>query len=191
MKTYTYTVLLRRVLNLLYRIDPTEPFHSTVGVTYYILGFERYLLDQERIEAGSNRLFRAIRGMKEVLAEQDIPFLLLVLPSRFVFEGHAPQHSSFARGLVERTLQWAKSSEIPHLDCSEILGQGGGSSLYFDFAHLTAEGNRVLGQALYAEVLHRFPQLGNSSRGLRKDSDSRSPVRQASSQPPERKRISP
>ncbi len=99
-KTYTYTVLLRRVLNLLYRIDPTEPFHSTPGVTYYILGFERYLLDQERIEAGWDRLFRAIQGMQEVLAERDIPFLLLVLPSRFVFEEHAPQHSNFARGLA-------------------------------------------------------------------------------------------
>ncbi len=162
-KTYTYTVLLHRVLNLLYRIDPTEPFHSTAGVTYYILGFERYLLDQERIEAGWKRLFRAVEGMHQVLAEQEIPFLLLVLPSRFVFEEHAPQHSRFARGLVQRTLEWAESAQIPHLDCTDALGQGGGSSLYFDFAHLTAEGNRVLGQALYAEVVSRFPDLGRSN----------------------------
>ncbi len=171
-KTYTYTVLLRRVLNLLYRIDPTEPFHSTAGVTYYILGFERYLLDQERIEAGWKRLFGAVQGMHEVLAKRDIPFLLLVLPSRFVFEEHAPQHSRFARALVQRTLQWAESRQIPHLDCTDVLGQGGGGSLYFDFAHLTSEGNQVLGQALYEEVARRFPQLGRSSRGLRKDSDS-------------------
>ena len=161
-KTYTYTVLLRRVLNLLYRIDPTEPFHSTVGVTYYLLGFERYLLDQQRIEAGWKRLFGAVEGIHEVLAKQDIPFLLLILPSRFVFEKHAPQHARFARGLVQRTLEWAKSHQIPHLDCTDVLGQGGGERLYFDFAHLTAEGNRVLGQALHGEVVRRFPDLGRS-----------------------------
>ena len=166
-KTYTYTVLLRRVLNLLYRIDPTEPFHSTAGVTYYLLGFERYLLDQDRIEAGWNRLFGAIQGIHEILSERDIPFLLLVLPSRFVFEKHAPLHSRFARGLVQRTLDWAESHKIPHLDCTEVLATGGGTNLYFDFAHLTEEGNRVLGQALNKELSHRFPQL----RGVEGDAD--------------------
>ena len=158
-KTYTYTVLLRRVLNLLYRINPTEPFHSNAGVTYYILGFERYLLDEARIELGWNRLFRAVLAIQKILAKQDIPFLLIILPSRFVFEERAPQHSRFARALVERALSWAQSHQVPHLDCTDLLRKGGGAKLYFDFAHLTAEGNRVLGEALDREIRHRLPEL--------------------------------
>ena len=64
-KTYTYTVLVRRILNLLYRLSPSEPFASTEGVTYYSLGFDRYLLDNERIEEGWKRLFGALEKTQQ------------------------------------------------------------------------------------------------------------------------------
>lgn len=157
-KTYTYTVLLRKSLESLYRIFPTEPFHSGRGLTYYAMGYEKFLLDRNRIEAGWKRLFDALEGSRILLERQRIPLLVLLIPARHVFEQHAPAHARFARNLMDRAIEQCESRQIPFLNPSVDLGEAGGAGLYFDFAHLTSEGNRITGEALAREIRRRYLQ---------------------------------
>lgn len=171
-KTYTYTVLLRKLLESLHRISPTEPFRSTRGLTYYAMGYEKFLLDRERIDAGWTRLFGALGGIRDLLERERIPFLLLLIPSRFVFRKEAPEHALFARELMDRAIEQCRSRQIPYLDPSRDLRQAGGPELYFDFAHLTGEGNRVTGQALAREIRRRYLGAGGTTpAGGRQSSD--------------------
>ena len=173
-KTYIYTVLLRKVLESLYRIRPTEPFHSTRGLTYYAMGYEKFLLDRHRIDAGWSRLFGALEGIRELLERERIPFLVMLVPSRFVFQKDAPEHAAFARKLMDRAIELCRSRQIPYLDLSPDLRQAGGPELYFDFAHLTAEGNRTTGRVLARELRRRFPGAGRTETRTGSATDSQS-----------------
>jgi lysophospholipase L1-like esterase len=149
-KSYVYTDLLRRSLNLFYRLSPTEPFKSQPekGIGYYSLGFDRFLLNEQRIESGWERMFEALHQTRRMVEDRGASFLLLIVPSRYLFEEHAGPWQSFAAGLVQRAAATAAERDIPFLDLSPYVGRGGGTNLYFDFAHLTEEGNRVVGEAL-------------------------------------------
>ena len=162
-KTYTYTVLLRKTLESLYRIAPTEPFHSTRGLTYYAMGYEKFLLDRQRIDSGWRRLFGALEGLRDLLERERVPFLLILVPSRFVFQKEAPEHALFARKLMDRALEQCRSRKIPYLDLSHDLEQAGGSELYFDFAHLTSEGNGIVGRVLARELRRRSLGIGEAN----------------------------
>lgn len=159
-KTYTHTVLLRRLLNLLYKIHPVEPFHSRPGVTYYSLGFDRYLLSEERIESGWKKMFLALKATRELAAQRNIAFLLLIVPGRYIFEEDSGAYGRFAQQLVERSVKWAGSHGIPCLDLTAAIQTGGGAQLYFDFAHLTAEGNAVIGDEVAEYLLSELKGLG-------------------------------
>ncbi len=172
-KTYTYTVLLRKLLESLYRIRPTEPFHSTRGLTYYAMGYEKFLLDRHRIDAGWRRLFRALEGIRDLLERERIPFLVMLVPSRFVFQKDVPEHAAFARKLMDRAIKLCRSRKIPHLDPSPDLRQAGGSELYFDFAHLTGEGNRITGRVLARELRRRYLGVGRTRNESDTSTDSR------------------
>jgi hypothetical protein len=157
-KTYTYTVFVRRLLNLLFRIYPTEPFYSVPGSTvYYNLGFDRFVLDVERIEAGWQRLFGALGAMHQLLEEQQIPFLLMILPSSYTYQNGGDQQR-VASGLLERAVSMAKERHLPYLALNEAIEEGGGERLFLDFVHLTKEGNRVVGEALSE---HLFQMMGS------------------------------
>jgi hypothetical protein len=169
-KTYTYTIFVRRLLNLLYRIYPTEPFHSVPGSTvYYTLGFDRFVLDQERIEAGWQRLFGALDAMHQLLKEQQIPFLVMILPSSYIFQNGGDQ-KQFASRLLEKAVSRAEEKQLPYLALTEALRQGGGERLFMDFVHLNEEGNRVVGEALSD---HLIQMLGPQSAG---DSTEKGPI---------------
>lgn len=147
-RTYVYTDLARRFFNLANRLSP----HPGPGLTYYTLGFDRWLLTEERIESGWQSMFDTLQASHRFLKVKQIPFLLLIMPSRFIFEDQAPQHRDFARSLVERAVQMSRQRDLPFLDMTEPIRRGGGASLFFDFAHLTAQGNRVVGNRLAGEV---------------------------------------
>ncbi len=151
-KTYTYTLLLRRVLDKLYQWFPTEPFHSRSGVTYFNLGFDRYALDEEKIEAGWERLFDALEQTSQYLGERKIPFLVTILPSRYIFQEPSP-YQEFARGLLNRAVKMAQERRIPHLEVDQELAAAGGAKIYFDFAHPDQVGNRVIGERIAERAL--------------------------------------
>ena len=149
-RTYLYTDLVRRYLNLLYHLFPSRPFgqQKEMGGCYYNLGFDRYLLDEERIESGWRKTFRSLSAIGRLLEKNGIRFFLLIMPSRYVFEQDAGRWRDFATRLMERASREATQKSIPHLDLTEPIKKGGGETLYFDFVHLTEEGNRVVGEAL-------------------------------------------
>jgi lysophospholipase L1-like esterase len=155
-KTYTYTVLLRRVLNLMYRLNPTEPFASGEGITYYSLGFDRYLLDQARIEAGWERTFAALEKTQALVRDHGADFLLLIMPTQYMFDRGSAEYGRFARRLVERATSEARKRKLAYVDFTEAMETAGGASLYFDFAHPTVEGNQVIGRKLSEELVPRL-----------------------------------
>ena len=154
-RTYIYTVTARRILNLLDRLRPREPGDNRI---YYSLGFDRRLLTAERIEEGWRRLFGALEGTSELLREEGIPFLLMIAPSRYLYED-IPAYTDPARRAAARASEWARAKAIPVLDLTQAIGEAGGKSLFFDFAHLTPEGNRVVGELLADHVSARLPGL--------------------------------
>jgi hypothetical protein len=167
-KTYTYTIFVRRLLNLLYRIYPTEPFHSISGSTvYYNLGFDRFVLDEERIESGWQRLFGALSSIYQLLEEREIPFLLMILPSSYIYQEGGDQRV-FASGLLERAISLAEENRLPYLALTQALQAGGGEKLFMDFVHLKEEGNRVVGEAL-AEHLFQMLDLPSGSDSAEND----------------------
>lgn len=148
-RTYTYTLLLRRALNLLDRWSPSKSVFSQPGATYYSLGFDRFLLTDKRIEEGWQRLFGALEATSQLLQRRGIPFLLLILPSRYVFNGDARPYQQFASRLLQRAQRLARERGIPYLEFKEEMAANGGANLYLDFAHPTAGGNQVIGEKLF------------------------------------------
>ena len=165
-RTYVYTDLLRRFLYLRYRLNPTEPFHSQPqkGTSYYSLGFDRYLLDEQRIETGWTKTFGALQQTSELLKMRNTRFLLMILPSRYMFNDSAPEWQSFASNLVRRACDMAEKKRIPYVNMTEAIRQGGGTRLFMDFAHLNEEGNRVVGQALSGLIQQALSENGADSR---------------------------
>ncbi|MDA2935520.1 hypothetical protein MYX82_14465 [Acidobacteria bacterium AH-259-D05] len=153
-KTYTYTVFIRRLFNLLYRISPTEPFGSVSGATvYYTLGFDKFVLDEDRIEAGWQRLFGALDAIHKLLQDRQIPFLLMIMPSIYIYQNNGDQ-TRFASDLLRRAISMAEERQLPYLNLTRPVREGGGEKLFLDFAHLTKEGNRVVGEALSERLFH-------------------------------------
>jgi hypothetical protein len=152
-RTYTYVELSRRLLDLLYRFSPSEPFHSDPSVTYYILGYDRYLLDQTRIEYGWTHLFGAIQATHEMLREQGVEFLLLIMPSRYIYDRSSGRNmDSFARSLVDRAAAVAGEKGIPYINLTDTVAAGGGDKVYLDSIHLNEQGNLLVGTALYEHL---------------------------------------
>jgi hypothetical protein len=152
-RTYTYVELSRRFFDLLYRFSPTEPFHSDPSVTYYILGYDRYLLDQKRIEYGWTHLFGALQATHEMLREQGVPFLLMIMPSRYIYDRSSGRNMDrFAWSLVDRAVAAAGEKGIPYLNLTDTIAAGGGDKLYLDSIHLNEKGNLLVGTALYEHL---------------------------------------
>ena len=155
-KTYTYVELSRRMLTLLYNRASAKPFPADPGVAYYTLGYEWYLLDQQRLESGWTRLFGALKATRDLLESKQIPSLLMIMPSRFVFAGSPddPQRR-FAEGLVARAVDFAKQNGISYFDFTGVIGAAGGEKVFLDTVHLNVEGNLAVGNALFDRLKAR------------------------------------
>lgn len=143
-RTYLYTQLARRGLYLGRRLGLlTGPAHPA----YYSLGFDAGLLTRRRLEEGWRRLEASLAAMYRLCRENSIGFLLLVSPARYIFES-AGSFTEEAEAAHRRLLGWSARQRIPAVDLAPFLEEAGGAQLYFDFAHLTVEGNRVVGEVL-------------------------------------------
>ena len=152
-KTYTYVELSRRILNLLYQNALVKPFPTDTGSTYYTLGHEGYLLDEQRIESGWKRLLGATKAINDLLHSQEVSFLLMVMPARFAFEGdESNPRRRFSQALVDRTTRFAIENDIPYLDFTEAVGSAGGPSAFVDTLHLNEAGNRAVGIELFEYI---------------------------------------
>lgn len=162
-KTYVYTDFLRRWLTLMFRIAPSEPFahEKRDGVTYYNLGFDKYELDNDRLAGGWRKAFGALKGLQALCEERHVPFRVLIMPSRYMFEPKGGKRKEFATDLMRRGVARAAELGLPYIDFTNPVAGGGGTDLYYDFAHMTAQGNHVVGDALFraagSEILDRIP----------------------------------
>lgn len=155
-KSYLYTEFIRRLLFLGNRLFPRGVFHDEPGAqVYYSLGFDQYLLTSDRIESGWTRLFGALKGIQTFCRKNDIDFVLMLMPSRYLFENKEP-YTSYAAKIFKRAVHMANAHNLPMLDISTVLEKEGGESLFFDFAHLTVEGNKAVGNALAEELSTRL-----------------------------------
>ena len=152
-KTYTYVEFSRRVLDLLYQQAAVKPFPDGANAIYYTQGYEWYLLDRERIESGWQKVLKAVKGTHELLRQQDVRFVLMIMPSRFVYDGDPgnPQRR-LARELVERAVAFADRNGIPYMDLTETIEGAGGSAGFLDTVHLNEQANLAVGRALYDRI---------------------------------------
>jgi hypothetical protein len=155
-RTYLGTVLVRRWLNLWERFGHGEMAEASL----YTLGFDRSRLTRERLAAGWERGFGALEAARTLTRDAGIPFLLLVMPSRYLYQ-NAGELTRSAERLYVRAVQEAERRGLPFVGMRDALGAGGGAGLFLDFAHLTPEGNRVVGEVL-AEHLRGI--LENAAR---------------------------
>jgi hypothetical protein len=152
-KTYTYVEFSRRVLNLLYQQATVKPFPAGANGVYYTLDHERYLLDRERIESGWQKVLKAVKGIHELLRKRDVEFVLMIMPSRFVYEGDPGNpEQEFAGALVERAVAFADRNGIPYMDLTETIRAAGGTAVFLDTVHLNEQANLAVGKALYGWI---------------------------------------
>jgi lysophospholipase L1-like esterase len=149
-KTYTYIELSRGLFNLLYRLAPPKPLPPDSGGVYYVMGHEAYLMDQTRIESGWARMLASLKAVNDLLRLHDVSPLVVIMPSRFAFDPptESPQNR-FARGLVNRAVEFARQNDIPYLDLTETIAAVGGEKVYLDTVHPNEKGNLAVGSALY------------------------------------------
>ncbi len=147
-KTYLYTDLIRRVLNLAQRIDPQAPWSERQGAAvYYSLGFDKFLLDTARLEEGNKRLFAALSGTARLLESRNIKYVIMIMPSRYLYQ-EAYDYTLFASEVYQNALRSAADMNLPFLDMYGTIKENGGEKLFLDFAHLTEEGNKAVGLEL-------------------------------------------
>lgn len=146
-RTYLGTVLVRRWLNLWERFGHTEMAEASL----YTLGFDRSRLTQERLEAGWERMFGALEATRALTRDAGIPFLLLVMPSRYLYQD-AGELTRSAERLYTRAVQEAARRRLPFVALRDALADRGGAVFFLDFAHLTPEGNRVVGEVLAEQL---------------------------------------
>lgn len=151
-KTYLYTNLTRRVLNLAQRISPRAPWSERPGTrVYYSLGFDRFLLDRSRLEEGHNRLFAALSGTVRLLEAEGIKCVIMIMPSRYLYQD-AYDYTLVASELYKNAVESAREMNLPFLDMYGTIKENGSEDLFLDFAHLTAEGNKAVGLELYNQL---------------------------------------
>ena len=151
-KTYLYTNLARRTLNLAQKISPQAPWREREGArVFYSLGFDQFLLDEARLEEGHKRLFAALSGTLRLLDEAGIECVIMIMPSRYLYQD-AYDYTLFASELYSRALSTAREMNLPFLDMYGTIEKQGGTDLFIDFAHLTSEGNRAVGLELFSQI---------------------------------------
>lgn len=131
-----------------------EPlFSNGRDVYYYHLGFDKFLLSEQAIADGFDRLFESARGIERFLQRHDIRFLLVILPSRFAFFDN--QYRDASLEVFHRAQDRAGELDLSFISLFDLLRAEGGERLFLDFCHPTASGNRAIASALYP-VLSRW-----------------------------------
>ena len=157
-KTYVYTDLLRRWLNLMYRLFPSEPFRAQerTGVCCYNLGFDQYVLERKKARIGLGENIRGVEGHARASAGGGHPVSCFDFPRSLHVQRQRPGLGCLCGQSDAQSGQPVPRAGAAFSGLTPAVKEGGGTSLYFDFAHMTAAGNRVVGDALF----HRLrPQL--------------------------------
>jgi lysophospholipase L1-like esterase len=145
-RTKVYAKISRWVGRLLHRLRPNPLFSAESPLLYYSHSSDRYFLTAAELARGFDRLFDTLAAIQHYLAARDIHFLVILLPSQYAYA--PPEYREAARELLRRGEERARELGIPFVSLGEALGNAGGAELFMDFCHPTADGNRVIAQAL-------------------------------------------
>ncbi len=154
--TYLYTMLTRRLFTVLDQLFPQHTALSGPGSLYYHQGFDRFLFTTGRIEQGWERSLDALTRIGENAGRNGSQFVLLLTPTRFAFHENE-EVRGFGNGLVDRMVEWAGARGIAFIDLRPAIAAAGGSALYMDFAHLTAQGHRAAGREIARQLAPYLP----------------------------------
>ncbi len=155
-QSYLYTMLTRRLFTALDLIFPKHTALSDQDSFYYHQGFDRFLLTSDRIKLGWKRSFDAVAQISEITRKKNLPFILLLTPTRFAFHKNKIIRD-FGNGLVDRVINWAHTKDISYIDLRTAINAAGGARLYIDFAHYTAEGHNIIGQEIARKIQNYLP----------------------------------
>jgi hypothetical protein len=134
-------------------LEPNPLFDRNSASYIYSIGPERSLLTPARLDAAFTRMFNTISRMRELSESRDATFVLLIMPSQYVFEPGRYHESALAwlrRAEVEagrRGLHW--------ISPVDAFAESGGASLFVDFCHPNARGADVLAAQLHREFESR------------------------------------
>lgn len=149
-RTKAYYAATRRLGNWLMWIFGNPVFAEDSDTYYYSIKADRYFLTAEILDRGFDAMFDALAGIHRYLSRRDVAFLLVIVPSQYAYE-HERFQPGALRQLARAELR-ASELGLPYLSLHEAMGEAGGAGLYMDFCHPTAEGNRVMGEAIFSAV---------------------------------------
>lgn len=147
---------VRGVGHLIERFRRNNFVSPESGRYYYHLWYDKFLLTERRISQARSRMFETIRGIRDYLKQKDIEFLLIILPSKYIFgtsayRAHAAQEYQLALGE-------ARKKGIPYVSLKKAMEEAGGQRLFMDFCHPKREGYQVISEELYRVMMERYFQ---------------------------------
>jgi len=150
-RTRFYTLLLKAVGALWSQYRPNPVFSKLSDTYYYNIGWDRAYLSQSRLDEGFARMFRALSSMNEACRRRDVPFLLLISPSRYLFRNG--RFRAGADRLMARAASQAQALRIPYFSLEPAMRRAGGDRLFMDFCHPNVAGHEVIATAILPEVV--------------------------------------
>jgi hypothetical protein len=145
-RTKLYAKLSRAFGRMRERASPNPLFAPDSPIRYYSLSSDRYFLTESALERGFQRMFDSLEAIHRYLEERGVRFLLVILPSRDVFE--TGQYQRASQRIVERAESRARRAGLPFVSLREPMGREGGAELFMDFCHPTAQGNGLIARQL-------------------------------------------
>lgn len=146
-RSIIYNVLIRTYGNFRDVFEPNPVFSRASDEYYYHIGYDKYYLTKERLSGAFDRMFDTIRAMRIFCEERGVEFLLMIMPSRFVYS--AGRYRSGSVRMIERAEAKARQLHIPCISLRQAFQENGGADLFIDIVHPKAEGYRVVADELY------------------------------------------
>jgi lysophospholipase L1-like esterase len=126
-------------------------FSDDSGVFFYNMQFDRFLLTEPALEKGFDRMFESLHGIHRLLERKDIRFLVVILPSRFVYVNGRFKKKSLEQ--VRKAEVRAAELHLPYVSLYEHFKEAGGENLFMDFCHPTGDGNRVIAHSIFPLII--------------------------------------
>ncbi len=138
----------RKLLISYEKFSPNPLFASDSDTYYYSLGFDRSQFTQQKLDHSFDRMIALLKGMEEYTRAKGIDFLLVILPSHFMFYEH--QYNPGAIRTYNKAIASAKQHGITHIGLFDSFTQNNGYSLFFDFVHPKALGYSIIADEIYS-----------------------------------------
>lgn len=101
---------------------------------------------------------RLFGEMKKLLNDANIKMLVVIFPvSEQVHSSKEVFNESYVLYPQKRIKEILQKYEIPWMDLTSAINEGGGEKLFFDYLHLNSDGNDLVATEVTNHLLNRFP----------------------------------